>query len=73
MQALVDPDQYAIDHPMVSAAVVGDINGDCQLDTGDIGPFSALLGGPASAASVPEPSTFLLALFALASVVGRRF
>ena len=39
---------------------------------GDVGPLSALLGGPGSSNAVPEPSALLLALFALAGVAGRR-
>ena len=49
----------------------GDTDGSGTFDTGDIAAFNALLPA-ASAASVPEPSAFPLALFALAGVAGRR-
>ena len=78
VQALVDRSGYnaiAITTPtgfLVDADLSGDVNQDGTFDTGDTAAFSALLGGPASAASVPEPGAWLLALFALAGVAGRR-
>ncbi len=50
---------------LVDADAYGDINGDGRFDLGDAAPFSALLGGPASATTVPEPSTLCLGIFLL--------
>ena len=72
VEALVNRPAYDAHMFPVNPDINGDVNQDGIFDLGDVGSFSALLGGPASAASVPEPSTFLLALFALAGVVGRR-
>ncbi len=70
--ALVDPTGYDALCPSLDREILGDVNVDGTFDTGDLGAFSALLGGPASAASVPEPSAWFLSLFALAGVMGRR-
>ena len=72
VQALTNRTAYDAAYPWVDEESVGDIDGSGTFDTGDTAAFSALLGGPASAASVPEPSAFLLALFALVGVAGRR-
>ena len=72
IEALVNRPAYNAHMFPVNADINGDVNQDGTFDLGDVGPLSALLGGPASAASVPEPSAILLALFALAGVAGRR-
>ncbi len=72
IQALVNRSTYDATFPLLDADVIGDINQDGTFDLGDLGAFSALLSGPASAASVPEPSTFLLATFALFGAAERR-
>ena len=54
----------------VNADINGDVNQDGMFDLGDVGPFSALLGGPASAASVPEPSAVVLVLLVLVGMAG---
>ena len=73
-QALVDPDQFEIDHPTVDAAVVGNINGDGLFDLGDIALFSGLFGGPASASAqaIPEPATPSLAVILLLGITIRQ-
>jgi hypothetical protein len=57
---------------LVDADASGDINGDGRLDIGDSAAFSALLGGPASAAGVPEPGSLVLWCFAILIWFGRR-
>ncbi len=52
---------------------LGDVTENGIFDLGDLSAFSALLGGPASAAAVPEPSTtILLGGIVLCAVVLRR-
>ena len=65
--ALTNRAAYDEMYPTVDADLVGDIDGSGTFDLGDTGPFSALLGGPASAIAetVPEPSALTLAAFAL--------
>ena len=72
IEALVDPAAYAAHGFPFPADDVGDIDGSGTFDTGDTGAFSMLLGGPASANAVPEPSAFILALLALAGVAAWR-
>ena len=77
IQALVDPDQFAIDHSTVDADVIGNINGDGQFDLGDIALFQTLVNASttATAESVPEPSSILLAAmlsFGFAAIRRRR-
>ena len=43
---------------------VGDVNQDNTFDLGDLSAFSALLGGPATATAVPEPSALVLTMLA---------
>ena len=59
---------------LVDADIVGDVNGNDTFDLGDLGVFSALLGGPASASAVPEPASGGLLIVALGalSLVGYR-
>ena len=45
---------------LVDADIVGDVNDDGRFDLGDLSAFSALLGGPATAAAVPEPTSVAL-------------
>ena len=56
---------------MADADFVGDIDHSGTFDLGDLSAFNVLLA-PASATSVPEPSAWLLAFFAMAGVAGRR-
>ena len=72
IEALVNPTAYAAHGFPFPANEVGDVNQDGTFDLGDIADFSTLLGGPANANAVPEPSTLLLALLAVASVATRR-
>ncbi len=62
------PDVY----PRVNETLVGDTNQDDHFDLGDTDSFSALLGGLASAAAVPEPTTLSLAVVLLLGIVIRR-
>jgi len=56
--ALTNPEQYAIEYPLIDPDEVGDIDGDKSLTNNDITPFVALLtGGPQA---VPEPATLTL-------------
>ena len=50
---------------LVDADAAGDVNDNGIFDFGDITTFSALLGGPASAASVPEPTSAMLCAMVL--------
>ncbi len=61
VEALTNRAAYDAHEFGVDADTIGDINGDGTFDLGDSGPLSALLGGPASANAVPEPSAMLLA------------
>jgi len=71
--ALTNRTAYNAAYPTVNADFAGDADHSNIFDTGDIGPFSGLFGGLASANAVPEPSTFLLAAFALLGLAyGRR-
>jgi hypothetical protein len=72
VEALVDPAAYNARLLPYTSLEVGDVNEDGTFDLGDIADFSALYGGPASANAVPEPSTWFLAIFALAGVSARR-
>ncbi len=72
VQALTEPQTVRDLYPGLDLSIVGDVNEDDTFDLGDIAAFNALLGGPASAASVPEPSALLLSLLVLASVAWRR-
>ena len=72
VEALVDPTTYAARLLPFSAAVVGDVNCDGTFDLGDIGAFSALLGGPASTQAVPEPTTLSLAVVLLMGIAIRQ-
>ena len=65
IEALVNRPAYDAHLFPVNADINGDVNQDGIFDTGDVAAFSALLGGPASAATIPEPSTLILATFAL--------
>ena len=69
IEALVDPAAYAALGYPFTAEAVGDINENGTFDLGDLTRWPP---GSAVANTVPEPSTFLLALFALAGVAGRR-
>ena len=71
VEALIDRTAYDAHMYSVDPDINGDTDGSGTFDSGDLAAFNALLP-PASAASVPEPRTFLLALFALAGVAGRR-
>jgi hypothetical protein len=72
VEALTDRPAYDAHGFPVDADLNGDTDGSGTFDTGDLAAFNALLGGPSNAASVPEPSALLLALFALAAVTFRR-
>ena len=68
VQALVDLDAYNAHGFGVNAALKGDVDQSGTFDTGDLAAFSALLGGPASAAAAaaPEPGAATLLGIALA-------
>ena len=72
IQALVDRDAFDATFPLVDADFVGDVNENGQFDLGDVAPFSQLLGGPSSAAQVPEPSAGVLMVGAVSVVLRRR-
>lgn len=74
IQALVDRATYDAAFPFLDADLFGDIDGSGTFDVGDLGPFSALLGGPATAnaAAVPEPGTLSLAIVLLLSLAIRQ-
>lgn len=57
---------------LVNADVNGDVNQDGCFDLGDLGPFSALLGGPASTQAVPEPTTIVLTIILLMGIAIRQ-
>ena len=58
----------------VDADINGDVNMDGSFDLGDLGPFSALLGGPATAGAqaIPEPTTLSLAVILLMGIAIRQ-
>ena len=49
VQTLVDRSTHDATYPFVNEESAGDIDGSGVFDLGDIGPFSGLFGGPASA------------------------
>ena len=81
VQALVDRlayDSNGFANPLgflINADVSGDINDDGTFDLGDLGAFSALFGGAASASAVPEPASASLLVTALVALAffGRRW
>jgi len=70
IQAIVARATYDLTYAFVNADVAGDIDGSGIFDLGDLGLFSGLFGGPASAEAVPEPSAWVLTLLVLAAAVG---
>ncbi len=70
MIALTQPLAYIAAYPGVDASTIGDVDGRCTFDLGDLSDFSSLLG-PASAESVPEPASAVLLLIAAAMLCGR--
>ena len=72
IEALVDRAAYDARGLGLNASLIGDVNMDGVFDLGDSSAFSALLGGPASASAVPEPSSIMLLAIALGAVVLRR-
>ena len=72
IEALTNRTAYDAHLYDVNADVNGDVNGDNTFDLGDLAAFSALFAS-ATATSVPEPSSFLLATCALLGLAyGRR-
>ena len=63
--ALVDRPAYDALFPAIDADLFGDVDSSGTFDLGDLGPFSALLGGPASASAVPEPASASILIVAL--------
>lgn len=55
VQALVDRTVYDTHLSPVDPDANGNVNQDGMFDLGDLGAFSALLGGPASVSAVPAP------------------
>ncbi len=74
VQALVDRATYDATYPFVNEESAGDIDGSGTYDLGDIGVFSALFIGPASASAqaVPEPTTLSLAVVLLMGIAIRQ-
>ncbi len=73
VMALTNSSAFENEFVWVNADLAGDVDGSGMFDLGDLGAFSSLLGGPASAAAVPEPgSAVLLAWVGLALAVGGR-
>ena len=70
--ALVDPLAYDVLYPFVSEELAGDVDGSGTFDLGDLADFSALLGGPASADAIPEPSALSLAVVLLLGIAIRQ-
>ena len=70
--ALVNRPAYNATYPLVDEVSAGDINDDLMLDLGDIGLFSVMSFGLASASAeaVPEPSTIVLTGIGLLILVG---
>jgi len=71
VEALTNRPAYDAHLYSVDADLNSDTDGSGTFDLGDLAAFNALLP-PASASSAPEPSAWLLALFALAGVAWRR-
>jgi len=69
--ALVDQAAYDAAYPLVSEELAGDIDGSGTFDLGDIGPFTGLFSGSASASAVPEPSALSLAVVLLMGIAIR--
>lgn len=74
VQALVDRAAYDANGFFVDADLNGDVDGSGTFDLGDLSLFSGLLGGPASAAAVPEPTSasFLAMALGVLALVGYR-
>ena len=70
--AVIDRPLYDATYTLVDADLIGDIDSSGLLDFGDLGPFQGLFAGPASAAAVPEPSTWALTLLAFFALLGYR-
>ena len=71
--AMVDRPAYDLAFPLVNEESAGDIDGSGIFDTGDLGLFSGLFGGPATAGAqaVPEPSTLSLVVVLLMGIAIR--
>ena len=76
VMALTNIDGYISEFTFVANAAqvveFGDVNQDGTFDVGDTGAFSALLGGPASANTVPEPTALSLAVILLLGIAIRQ-
>ena len=74
IQALVNRTAYDAQGYVTNTDAAGDIDGSGTFDLGDIGLFSGLFSGPASASAqaVPEPSTLSLAVILLMGIAIRR-
>ena len=72
VQALVDRASYDANAFPVDADVNGNVNKDGMFDLGDLGAFSALFSGAASAQAVPEPTTLSLAVLLLMGITIRQ-
>ena len=72
--ALVDRPVYNAQGFVTNTDSAGDIDASGTFDLGDLGVFSGLFGGPAtaSAQAVPEPTTLSLAVVLLMGMAIRR-
>ena len=69
--ALVDRPAYDLAYPLVNEESAGDVSLNGVFDLVDTGVISGLFGGPASANSVPEPTTLSLAVILLMGIAIR--